>query len=71
MITALYEIAMSLRPFNSGLHLVALIVVLFLFSSPGIAGTVVGVGAKLGILGFVRGKRAKSDESAAESAPES
>ncbi|MCB1041408.1 MAG: hypothetical protein KDC35_00605 [Acidobacteria bacterium] len=63
MLTALYEIVMTLRPFNSILHIVALIVVAFLFSSPGIAGTVLGVSAKIGIFKFAQSKQREDNQS--------
>ncbi len=66
MLDALFEIMMTLRPFDSLLNLMALIVVTFLLSSPGVAGTVVGLGAKLGLLSFVKQRREEVAETPAD-----
>lgn len=61
IITVLADVVTSLRV-TTWLELMSLFTVIMLLSSPGAAGTILGVGAKLGIYAHIKEeKQAKED----------
>jgi len=56
MFTVISEILMSIK-ITSWLEVVAVVVVVALLSSPGLAGTALGVGTKIGIIKHITGRK--------------
>ena len=54
--TIIYDIAMSLK-LTHWLEFLALLIVTFLFCSPTTVGTVLGIGAKLGIFSHIKAEK--------------